>query len=635
MKYLAVDTETTGVDLRRGDSPFAVSACDEEGQTFFWEWDIDPYTGKLYVSEEDVEELAEVFSHKILIFHNAKFDLRALANLGLVIEFLRPDLYTSYPLMKELEYNLAVCPAFEDTLLASHVCDSSEPHGLKYLAEEYLDILPDDQEDLVEAVREARRYGKTQGWEVSTSVHCDYWMPRAVDPDNTLLEKYATQDVIRTMLLWKMYQSVMETDDKLQANYDLRKKLVAVSYRMENHGITIKPRIFQSEIQKFHKMALREEIACQEIAKDDFNINSGVQIQEILYGIPDGVSAAQRKGLGCPIIQETKTGISTSGSTLLTLYNEHTGTRSKAHKFLGHLLKYRKATTCGRYLLSYEELSSYDDAKRQLLYPNFNQTGTRTTRWSSSNPNGQNVGAGGKDAFGNESDEYCLRTVFGPSKGRVWVCVDYSQLELRILSVLAQEKAMLEAFSKGEDIHQLTADLCDIPRKYAKNVNFALIYGAGKAKLDEMTGVSNFSKVFGKAYPGIRNYMKTMTSQVNKAGYVTTLGGYRLIVPPDRPYIGTNYSVQGSAGDILNRAMVGVDSLICEGLISAKLIMCIHDELVFDIAKKDFSEDLVKQITKCMEDAGKSLGVATPVDAKKVTTKWSQGKELNYGSQSN
>ena len=80
--------------------------------------------------------------------------------------------------------------------------------------------------------------------------------------------------------------------------------------------------------------------------------------------------------------------------------------------------------------------------------------------------------------------------------------------------------------------------------------------------------------------------------------------------------------------------MVGVDSLICEGLISAKLIMCIHDELVFDIAKEDFSEDLVKQITKCMEDAGKSLGVATPVDAKKVITKWSQGKELNYGSQS-
>ena len=107
------------------------------------------------------------------------------------------------------------------------------------------------------------------------------------------------------------------------------------------------------------------------------------------------------------------------------------------------------------------------------------------------------------------------------------------------------------------------------------------------------------------------------------------------MVPADKPYIGTNYSVQGSAGDILNRAMVKVDSLICDGLIAANLIMCIHDELVFDIAKEDYSKDLVKKITECMEDAGKSLGVATPVDAKKVTTKWSQGKELNYDSQSN
>jgi DNA polymerase-1 len=115
------------------------------------------------------------------------------------------------------------------------------------------------------------------------------------------------------------------------------------------------------------------------------------------------------------------------------------------------------------------------EGKRTVLHPSFNQTGTRTTRWSSSNPNGQNIGAGGKDAFGVAVDDFCLRDVFGPPNGRVWFSADYSQLELRILAVLAQEEKLLRAFEEGQDIHTLTADSCSISRKAAKGVNYGLI----------------------------------------------------------------------------------------------------------------------------------------------------------------
>jgi DNA polymerase-1 len=229
-------------------------------------------------------------------------------------------------------------------------------------------------------------------------------------------------------------------------------------------------------------------------------------------------------------------------------------------------------------------------------------------------------------------EDFCLRDVFGPATGRVWICSDYSQLELRILAVLSQETRLLEAFENDEDIHSLTADLCGISRKAAKGVNYGIIYGAGSAKLEDMTGLSNFDKVFKEAYPGISKFMEATTKQVTKDGFVKTIGGYRLVVPRHKPYIGTNYIVQGSAGDILNRAMIMVDQELkydddFPENNKGYLIMCIHDELVFDF-ELGKAKKVPTIIKAAMEEAGKDLGVITPVDIKRVTQRWSDGKEL-------
>ena len=139
---IAVDTETTGIDLFKGDSPFAISTCDNTGNTKFWQWDVDPKTRQVMPTSEDLAEFVDYIDGHTLVFHNIKFDLRALGNLGIRIHFKQVDPIREQE-WKTLPYchnkYEAVWVTFEDTLLASHVCDSVESHGLKPLSEKYLD----------------------------------------------------------------------------------------------------------------------------------------------------------------------------------------------------------------------------------------------------------------------------------------------------------------------------------------------------------------------------------------------------------------------------------------------------------------------------------------------------------------
>jgi DNA polymerase I-like protein with 3'-5' exonuclease and polymerase domains len=587
---IALDTETTGVDMFHGATPFAVSTCDKKGRTRFWEWPVDPHTRQVMASEEEVHELVDYIYGSTLVFHNVKFDVKALRSLGIRLVFKDSGWASASYVDHKFE---AVVEGFEDTLLASHVCNSAEPHGLKYLADKYVGIVDDDEEELLEAVRSARRAAKSKGWTLGealsnvSSVNCDYWLPKAVDPSSEVLETYAVQDVVRTMLLWIMYREVMK-DEKLRDHYETRKKLVPVTYRMEQEGITVKPRLLTREIKRYEEAAEECEDACiemvasKDLLDDIFNIRSSIQISKVLYGDPEGDTSARQRGLNCPVIETTKTGASTSASTLLELYRGHVGKRSHARPFIANILTHRKNQTCAQYLSSYKALAIKEGKK----------------------PNGS-----------------------------IWFSADYSQLELRILAVLAKEEKLLRAFEEGQDIHSLTADSCSISRKAAKGVNYGLIYGAGKAKLEAMTGVKNFDKVFKEAFPGIGNFMDETIKEVRRKGYVRTISGYRLEVPQDRSYIGTNYKIQGSAGDILNQAMIDANKWLSPDddfpkNNVGKLIMCIHDELVFDF-KKGKADGAAEKIKGIMETAGDLFGVVTPVDVDRIDNRWSDKKGLD------
>jgi len=260
-----------------------------------------------------------------------------------------------------------------------------------------------------------------------------------------------------------------------------------------------------------------------------------------------------------------------------------------------------------------------------VIHPSFNQTGTRTTRFSCSNPNAQNVG---KDTTSP------LRSVFRPRCGHVWYCLDYNQIELRIFAHVTHEKIMLDAFAAGQDVHQITADFFAVSRTVGKTINFAIIYGSGPDRIGRLGGSPDTYDHYRRLYPQVGKFLEKISRQVSTNGFVETLGGYKLYVSREKPYAGVNYIVQGTAGDILKNAMVSL--VESERWLYEAIILTIHDEIILELPKDN--HDLTPKNSSCcvaairvkmaMESAGADLGITTPVDVSLVTKSWAELREV-------
>lgn len=601
---LALDTETTGLDPWRGDRPFMVTACEEDGTTHAWEWTVNPVTREVKSTSKDRAQIRKLIRDHTIVLHNAKFDVRMLVMAGV----LRSP--------NEVWKN----GQFEETLLASHLWNSLPPHGLKYLAKTLLKYPDDDEKELQQAVVAARRVGKRRGWTLGTdpngkaAVKSDYWMPRAVDPDNDVCLAYGESDVERTMLLWQVLSEYLQSND-LYELYEEEKKVLQVTYDVEDCGLALRPRVLMHEIKRyeFRKNNLEAEIREQVEHDHSYqieNLDSPTEFVKVFHDLYEH-----------PVELETEKGNPKRDKESLAYYA--TTAQGGAKKFLELMLLRAKVSTSLSYLTSYMH-RKIPNGRGYLLHPSYNTVGTSTTRFSSSNPNAQNIGKGDPD-----EDDYKLRKVFGPRAGHVWFCIDYNQLELRLLAQLAGEEKMLEVFEDDGDIHQLTADLCDIPRSAAKAVNYALIYGAGQGKLEAMTGVEDFGKVFRASFPAVDQFMKLCIETGKKHREVTTSDGYPLRVFRGEEYVGCNYVIQGTAGRILKKAML----LCAKELAKAKqgrMIATIHDELVFEFPKTEYTTDLVLRLRQLMEQAGKMMGLHTPADIKRVVRDWSKPVELPW-----
>lgn len=617
--YIAFDTECTGLDFHHGDVPFAVSACDYEGNTYFWEWAVDPSTRDVVVRISDLDDIQDLLdTFDSVVFHNAKFDIAALSRIAISVPFEK----------------------VQDTIIAHHVLDSTESHKLDDLAAIYLEVEPLENDLRAETVR-ARAEGKRRGWALGTSpqgkaeVPRDYWMCKTVDPESTTLQDYAEQDVTNTALLWNLLATQIQKDN-LVTQYNSRMALVPVVYDMERRGVTISKSRMDSEILRYGEVANDKYTYLQKVGTDalddgPFNPNSGAQLIDLLYDYYD-----------LPELYYTKTGKPSVDKDTLEELQEHTSPNHRPGKFLQNLLEMKKHETSLRYLRSY---ASY--AKRELgirLFPSINITGTKTTRFSSSNPNSQNVGKGDEweTEDGTDSD-FKLRDIFGPMKNRIWYSIDYNQLQLRILAYASEDQTLIKAFEEGYDFHAYVASrifnkapeyIVPGERRIAKNVNFGIIFGAGEAKIDATCGVPGLYQSFRSLFPSVDKYMSANTRQVRKKGCVNTLGGYRLWVPRDKPYKGTNYIIQGTEGEIVQLAMVDCHKYLQEAgahlehqYQSPYICLQVHDELVFDFPKagQDNYFDLLALKEK-MEDAGEFYGVTTPVEVEVITHKWSEGK---------
>jgi len=702
---LALDTETTGLDLWHGCRPFFVSACDEAGNLYAWEWDVDPETrevlpgfsgfpppgpGKGFPPEKELAEIHSLSVSHTLVFHNAKFDLRAL-------EFF--NLWNGDQVAR-------VC---QDTLIASHLLASGGSHKLKDLALMYLDIDDTDQQELREATNQARTIGRRKGWRIAApgDPHFpalkrapkqgfwvfDTWLPRAVakaegypvhykpdgsiDPERShpwwsILQTYALRDVERTMGLWLLFREALK-EEGLWNHYQTRRRLLEITYRMESHGITAHPKRIDRQARKYREAQEESRAVCLSLAGNKLdNLASPKQVQGVLYGT-----------FKLKPIKETKTGYSTDAETLEAL-KASLPPRSKAARFIHHLQATRKRDKMLDYLESYHKAglpgASYKTSRAGFcgkqrtrlaewltLHPSFNVTGTATTRFSSSNPNAQNI---------SKQEAYNLREVFGPLPGREWWSLDYKNIEKRIPVYLAGEKELIKLFEEGGSYHLLVASILRPemlkrlgPERFKKtdeygwikNGNFAEQYGAGEKTTDATLHVpGGYRKIKGR-FKKVACLGQEKIEEAQRTGRVICLGGYPLEVPfthgrvdSTKPF---NYFVQGSAGWALILAMIRVDGYLqtltpagqrikpdsafaslppgeAKRLVASgyRMIMCIHDELVFDFPVCNHPSDpnlqIIDRIAHLMEQSGMDLGLPTPVASERVTTDWAHGEAV-------
>jgi len=330
------------------------------------------------------------------------------------------------------------------------------------------------------------------------------------------------------------------------------------------------------------------------VAGGEFNIASTPQLREVMF-----------ERLGLPVLKRTKTGPSTDASVLEEL-------AAQGHEFPRLLLEYRQLDKLkGTYVDALPKLVNPETGR---LHTNFNQTVAATGRLSSADPNLQNIPI--RTEIGAE-----IRKGFVPAEGHVFMAADYSQIELRILAHLSGDPAFVEAFRRGVDIHRQTAALVfDVlpdevtpqMRAAAKTINFATIYGIGPFALSRQLGTSvaearRFIEAYFKRFPGVRRYLDEQIEHAREHGYVETLSGRRRYIPEIHSdnfsvrqfgeRAATNAPVQGTAADIIKLAMIDIHSALEASRAKTRMLLQVHDELVFEVPREELDEirDLVRE----------------------------------------
>lgn len=404
-------------------------------------------------------------------------------------------------------------------------------------------------------------------------------------------------------------QTAHHTLDSVLKNMEL--PLIPLLADMEVHGILFQKEVFYGIAETVNKKIMTLEISIHELAGEVFNINSPKQLADVLF---------VKLGLSTALVKKNKTGFSTASNELEKLREEH--------EIIGKIEEYRELfklkTT---YLDVLPGLS--DDQGR--IHTTFNQAVAATGRLSSTDPNLQNIPV--RTDIG-----MLMRTAFIAPEGKRLISADYSQIDLRCAAHVSQDRKLMEAFCRGDDIHTATASevfhvspsqVTSTMRRKAKTLNFGVLYGMSSFGFSRAAGVDRqeaqkFINDYMNTFPGIAEYMKRTKEATKKFGYVETLFGRRRYVPEiNSPNfqvvqaserIAINMPIQGLASDIMKLAMIASDSLIRSYGKDAALILQVHDELIFEV-DEDREIEFMKHIKSIMENVY-SLSVPLVVDVK-------------------
>jgi DNA polymerase-1 len=472
-----------------------------------------------------------------------------------------------------------------DTMIASYLLNPTKHnHNLSEIAQEYLDRSVTDYKEVVGTGMKAVTFDQI-GLEKARDYSCE-------DADVTLQLSHLLFPKLKE-------EGFKDLFDRVET------PLVIVLAKMEMNGVKIDPDLLQ-EYSKEIEIQLQQKMdRIYALAGEVFNINSSQQLGKILFD-----------KLKLPIVKKTKTGASTDGDVLTKL--------SLHHDLPLEILSYRNLSKLK---------STYIDALPKLIHPktgrvhtSYNQTVTATGRLSSSDPNLQNIPI--RTEEGNR-----IRQAFIPEKGWLLVSADYSQIELRILAHLSKDETLIKAFQNDEDIHARTAsEVFEVPiekvtssmRREAKVINFGIIYGMSAYGLSQQLGIEpkiaqNYIDGYFRKYTGVQSYIEKTLQEAKQKGYAMTLLHRRRYLPDiDSPTVvvrqaaermAVNTPLQGTAADMIKLAMIHIQNRLEEFGLSAKMIMQVHDELVFEVPE----EELQKAISMIQNEMETVMDLSVPL----------------------
>jgi len=572
-KSVCFDTETSGLDTIN-DDVIGVAFSYAKGNGFY-----------VAIPKGEEQSILEEFNPFFLnesiekIAHNLKFDLKIIQKYGIT---LQGQLF--------------------DTMIAHYLFNPEGKHNMDYLSELYLNYRPVSIESII------GKKGKNQ--------------LSMADMEPSKISDYACEDADVTFQLKELMQKEIEKPHLKSLFYDIEMPLVTILKDMELEGVNLDVpalEVFSKELE-IELTALTTKIKTLANTEEDFNLDSPKQLGIVLFEHMEieGVKA-----------KKTKTGqYSTSEDTIQKMTDKH--------EIFAHILDYR----------SLKKLkSTYVDAfpalvneKTGHIHTHYMQTIAATGRLSSTNPNLQNIPI--RTARGREM----RKTFIARNENYSLLAADYSQIELRIIAAISEETNMIKAFNDGIDIHTATAakvfnvdDIADVTseqRRSAKAVNFGIIYGQSAFGLSQNLGIKRkeakqIIDSYFEQYPKIKDYMASSVEFAREHGYVETIMKRRrylkdinsenAIVRNFAERNAVNAPIQGSAADVIKIAMINVAAAMKKANLKSKMLLQVHDELVFDVENSEIEQ--LQQIVK--ENMESAVKLVVPLDIEqKVAKDW-------------
>lgn len=672
MLTIGLDTETTGVDFHHGARVYLVTITTYDMETYWWEWDVNPLDRSVSPPAKDIYEILGWLKRSdLIVIQNSTFDYEALS-------YTIPGLESFWDWSK-----------VRDTLLNAHLLGSNQPKDLTTLAltELGLDISRYEAEMKVHCTKaRAMARSKRPDWQIAKRGHpqmpsakdsvwkYDAWLPRQIAEELDLPKNHewrsstSTYANVDSGVLPGIYasQHAKLQERGLLAIAEERHKILPIIAEMKATGVSLSERRLDELFNEYTEESQTAAAICVGIADSvgcELTLpksGSNKSLSNLLFG-PDG--------LQMPVVARSKkTEAPSLDKNVLEVYLNTLPKQSNQYHFIKALKNKRKRDTALSYMESYR--SFWIPVKGlggwYVLFPSLNATGTDTLRWSSSNPNEQNI---------SKQEGFNLRYCFGPLPGREWWSLDANNIELRLPAYEAGEEEMIALFERPNDPpfygsnhllifsilhpdkydHDDPEGLLKAKKKYAstwyqwtKNGNFAVQYGAVEASgtADRAYHVPGGQRLIQQRFWKIAKLNQSLIDFANKTGYVETMPdktvdperGYPLLCTRSKwgdilPTVPLNYHIQGTAMWWMMKAMIRVHKYLGElnhkaGRKAYTMVMQVHDELVFDFPYKPRQGNLpiVQEIARLMAMGGDDIGVPTPVSIEYHPENWSESR---------